>query len=80
MSSSTTAGDWDDWNAPVIAELRANGGKVAGNFEGAQLLLLHTTGAKIGKERINPMMYQDLGNGSIAVFASKAGSDTHPDW
>jgi deazaflavin-dependent oxidoreductase (nitroreductase family) len=80
MSSSTTSGDWDDWNAPVIAEFRANGGKVAGNFEGAPLLLLHTTGAKTGKERINPMMYQDLGNGSIAVFASKAGADTHPDW
>ena len=26
------------------------------------------------------MMYRDLGNGSIAVFASKAGADTHPDW
>jgi deazaflavin-dependent oxidoreductase (nitroreductase family) len=77
MSSSTNAGDW---NAPVIAEFRANGGKVGGNFEGAPLLLLHTTGAKTGKERINPMMYRDLGDGSIAVFASKAGADTHPDW
>ena len=26
------------------------------------------------------MMYRDLGNGSIAVFASKAGAATHPDW
>ena len=77
MSSSTNAGDW---NARVIAEFRANGGKVGGNFDGAPLLLLHTAGAKTGKERINPMMYQDLGNGSIAVFASKAGADTHPDW
>ena len=77
MSSSTDAGDW---NARVIAEFRANGGKVGGNFDGAPLLLLHTAGAKTGRERINPMMYQDLGNGSIAVFASKAGADTHPDW
>ena len=77
MSSSTNTGDW---NARVIAEFRANGGKVGGNFDGAPLLLLHTAGAKTGKERINPMMYQDLGNGSIAVFASKAGADTHPDW
>ena len=77
MSSSTNAGDW---NVAVIAEFRANGGEVGGNFEGAPLLLLHTTGARTGKERVSPMMYRDLGNGSIAVFASKAGADTHPDW
>lgn len=69
-----------DWNTQVIDEFRSNGGKVGGNFEGAPILLLHTTGAKSGLERINPMMYQDLGDGSIAVFASKAGADTHPDW
>ena len=63
-----------------IAEFRANGGKVGGPFEGAPLLLLHTIGARSGKERINPMMYQDLGQGRVAVFASKAGADTNPDW
>ena len=72
--------DVNDWNATVIEEFRANGGKIGGNFEGAPLLLLHTTGAKSGLERVNPMMYQDLGDGRIAVFASKAGADTHPDW
>jgi deazaflavin-dependent oxidoreductase (nitroreductase family) len=69
----------NDWNRKVIEEFRANGGKVGGNFEGAPMLLLHTTGARSGKERINPMMYQDLGE-AIAVFASKAGADTNPDW
>jgi deazaflavin-dependent oxidoreductase (nitroreductase family) len=69
-----------DWNTQVIEEFRTNSGKVGGNFEGAPILLLHTTGAKSGLERINPMMYQDLGDGRIAVFASKAGADTHPDW
>ena len=68
-----------DWNARIIEEFRANGGKVGGNFEGAPLLLLHTTGARSGRERVNPMMYQDLG-GPVAVFASKAGADTSPDW
>ncbi len=62
----------NDPAAPSIARRPAT--------DGAPLLLLHTAGAKTGKERINPMMYQDLGNGSIAVFASKAGADTHPDW
>lgn len=70
----------DDWNARIIEEFRANGGKVGGQFEGAPLLLLHTTGAKSGQQRINPVMYQDLGDGRVAVFASKAGAPTNPDW
>ena len=68
-----------DWNDKIIAEFRANGGKVGGNFEGAPLLLLHSTGAKSGQERVNPMMYQAVGDG-FAVFASKAGADSNPDW
>jgi deazaflavin-dependent oxidoreductase (nitroreductase family) len=70
----------NDWNRRTIEEFRATGGKVGGNFAGAPLLLLHTVGARSGKERINPMMYQDLGDGRVAVFASKAGEPTHPDW
>jgi deazaflavin-dependent oxidoreductase (nitroreductase family) len=68
-----------DWNEKIIAEFRANEGKVGGNFEGAPLLLLHHTGARSGKERVNPMMYQAVGD-SFAVFASKGGADTNPDW
>jgi deazaflavin-dependent oxidoreductase (nitroreductase family) len=68
-----------DWNDKVIAEFRANQGRVGGQFEGAPLLLLHSTGAKSGQERVHPMMYQAVGNG-FAVFASKAGADTNPDW
>jgi deazaflavin-dependent oxidoreductase (nitroreductase family) len=69
-----------DFNQQIIEEFRANAGKVGGGFAGAPLLLLHTTGAKSGQERVNPVAYQDLGDGSIAVFASKAGADTNPDW
>lgn len=69
----------EDWNAKIIAEFRANDGKVGGNFEGAPLLLLHTTGAKTGQERISPMMYQKV-DGGYAVFASYAGRDTNPAW
>jgi deazaflavin-dependent oxidoreductase (nitroreductase family) len=68
-----------DWNRKVIEEFRSNEGKVGGQFEGAPVLLLHTTGAKTGAERVNPMMYLDLG-GRRFVFASKAGADTNPDW
>jgi deazaflavin-dependent oxidoreductase (nitroreductase family) len=69
-----------DWNKGVIEEFRNSGGKIGGNFEGAPLLLLHTTGARSGQERVNPMMYQALDDGRVAVFASKAGADTNPDW
>lgn len=69
----------NDWNTRIIEEFRANEGKVSGPFEGAPLLLLHTTGARSGHERVNPAMYQDLG-GSVAVFASKGGAPTDPDW
>jgi deazaflavin-dependent oxidoreductase (nitroreductase family) len=68
-----------DWNSKIIAEFRANGGRVGGQFEGAPLLLLHTVGAKSGRERVNPVMYQVVGD-NFAVFASKAGAPTNPDW
>jgi deazaflavin-dependent oxidoreductase (nitroreductase family) len=74
-----TSNESEDWNSRIIEEFRANHGRVGGPFEGAPVLLLHTTGARTGKERVNPVMYQDLG-GRIAVFASKAGADSHPDW
>ncbi len=68
-----------DWNGPIIEEFRANEGKVGGPFEGAPLLLLHTTGAKTGQERTNPLAYQADGD-RFLVFASKAGAPTNPDW
>jgi len=71
--------DMNDWNRKIIEEFRANEGRVGGQFEGAPMLLLHTTGAKSGQERVNPMMYLDL-DGRRYVFASKAGADANPDW
>ncbi len=68
-----------DWNAKIIEEFRSNGGRVGGQFEGAPLLLLHTTGARSGNERVNPMMYLSEGS-RLFVFASKAGAPTNPDW
>lgn len=68
-----------DRNQKIIDEFRANGGHVGGPFEGAPLLLLHHVGRRSGAERINPMMYQRVGD-AYAVFASKAGADVDPDW
>jgi deazaflavin-dependent oxidoreductase (nitroreductase family) len=41
--------------------------------------LLHHTGAKSGKSRINPLAYLSDG-GRYVVFASKGGAPTNPDW
>ena len=68
-----------DWNKATIDEFRANKGKVGGPFEGANLLLLHTQGAKSGLERINPVMYF-IDDDRYVVIASKGGTDTNPDW
>jgi deazaflavin-dependent oxidoreductase (nitroreductase family) len=72
--------EMNDWNRRVIEEFRANGGKVGGDMEGWPLVLVHHTGARTGTERVTPVVYQQLEDGSIAVFASKAGAPSHPDW
>ena len=69
----------NDFNKKIIDEFRSNGGRVGGPFEGAPMLLLHTTGARSGEERVNPMVHLDL-DGRRFVFASKAGAPSHPAW
>ena len=68
-----------DFNTPIIEEFRANEGRVGGPFERIPLLLLHSTGAKSGAERINPLAYQRVGD-DYAIFASKAGAPDNPAW
>jgi deazaflavin-dependent oxidoreductase (nitroreductase family) len=68
-----------DFNTQIIDEFRNQGGELDGNFAGAPMLLLHSTGAKSGMERVNPVMYQAVAD-DYAVFASKAGAPTNPDW
>lgn len=74
------AGSMHDWNAKIIAEFRANGGKVGGPFDGAPMILVHHKGRRSGTERVNPLVYQPLDGGSMAIFASAAGAPEHPDW
>ncbi|MFY9783641.1 MAG: nitroreductase family deazaflavin-dependent oxidoreductase [Acidimicrobiales bacterium] len=69
----------NDWNSSIIEEFRANHGVLGGNFAGAPVLLLHTKGARSGAARVNPMMYLEE-DGTLYVFASKAGADSNPDW
>ena len=69
----------NDRNRGIIDEFRANNGKVGGRFEGKTLLLLHTTGARSGQERVNPVAYVRDGE-KYVVIASKGGAPTNPDW
>lgn len=68
-----------DVNQSIIEEFRANDGKVGGPFAGAPLLLLHTTGARSGAERVTPVIYRPDGDRWV-IFASKAGAPDNPDW
>lgn len=71
--------NFKDFNAGIIEEFRANGGKVGGPFEGGNLLLLHTTGAKTGQPRLSPLAYFALED-RIFIVGSFAGSDKDPAW
>jgi deazaflavin-dependent oxidoreductase (nitroreductase family) len=72
----------NDCNEKIVAEFRANGGRVGGNFEGAPVVLVHHRGRKSRREYTNPMMYlpDDADNDTIYVFTSKAGATSNPDW
>ena len=69
----------NDYNTQVIEEFRTNHGKVGGFFADADMLILHTTGARTGKERVNPLVYLPEDR-NLVVFASKGGAPTNPDW
>ena len=70
----------NDFNQTIIEEFRANQGVVGGGFAGAPVVLLHTTGAKSGSARVNPLVSLPRDDGTFYVFASKAGAPTNPDW
>lgn len=69
----------DEFNRGVVEEFRANGGKVGGPFEGGDLLLLHTTGAKSGKPRLTPLAYVTIA-GKMLIVGAYAGAPKDPAW
>ena len=80
MTETRPAEAWNKVNSDVVRQFRSDNGKISsGMFKGARLLLLITTGAKSGKERINPLAFTRDGDNYV-VIASKGGSPTHPDW
>jgi deazaflavin-dependent oxidoreductase (nitroreductase family) len=72
--------DVKEINKAVIAEFRANDGKIA-RFADREILLLTTTGARSGEPRISPLAYVTDGSPDrLVVFASHLGSARHPAW
>jgi len=66
-----------EYNQKIIDEFRANGGEVMGR--GRTVLLLHTIGAKSGKEHVNPVAHIRDGERYV-IIASKGGAPNNPDW
>jgi deazaflavin-dependent oxidoreductase (nitroreductase family) len=79
MSERPNLDELKDFNASIVDEFRANGGKVGGPFEGATLLLLTTTGAKSGRQRVSPLAYQRV-DGKLLIIGSFRGADVDPAW
>jgi deazaflavin-dependent oxidoreductase (nitroreductase family) len=67
------------FNKGLIDEFRANGGKVTGQFAGADLLLLSTTGARSGQTRVSPLAYFRI-DGKLIIIGSFAGAPVDPAW
>jgi deazaflavin-dependent oxidoreductase (nitroreductase family) len=67
------------FNQSIVDEFRANDGKVGGQFEGANLLLLTTTGAKSGQPRVSPLAHFRIDD-KLIIIGSFAGADVNPAW
>jgi deazaflavin-dependent oxidoreductase (nitroreductase family) len=69
-----------DWNQQIIDEFRANGGRVSGMFEGADMILVHHVGAKSGTERVTPLVHFPEDDQRTIIVASAGGAPKHPAW
>lgn len=66
-------------NRQVIEEFRANGGIVTVRPPNGPVLLLHTRGAKSGRDCLTPLIYRKDG-ARYVVVASMGGWKTNPAW
>jgi deazaflavin-dependent oxidoreductase (nitroreductase family) len=67
------------FNDSIVDEFRANDGKVGGPFEGSELLLLTTIGAKSGRQRLSPLSFKRI-DSKLLIIAGNGGAETHPSW
>jgi deazaflavin-dependent oxidoreductase (nitroreductase family) len=68
------------WNDALIADFRANGGKITqGRLAGAQMLVMTSTGARTGLPRTVPLGYHRDGE-SYVLVGSNSGREEQPAW
>ena len=79
MTTAEPDRDPNHANRAVMAEFRANAGRVGGYFADTPLLLLTTTGARTGIPRTRPLTYL-VDNDRYVVVAANAGAPEHPAW
>jgi deazaflavin-dependent oxidoreductase (nitroreductase family) len=73
--------DMKAFNKGIIAEFRANKGRLGGQFENSTLVLLTTTGARSGRPHTVPLGWvADGSEDRIVLFASNIGAPHHPAW
>ena len=66
---------WAKYNEPVFEEARKNNGR----SRRGEVIILHTIGAKSGREHVIPLNYSRDGDTYIVV-ASLGGSPRNPNW
>ena len=66
-------------NQQVIEEFRANAGVVTVSPPRGPILILHSKGARTGRECVTPLMYLKDGERYV-VFASMGGAPRNPAW
>lgn len=73
--------DIKEFNESLIAEFRANRGKLGGRFATMTVVLLTTTGARSGRPHTVPLGWvADGSERRIVLFASNIGAPRHPAW
>lgn len=75
----TAPADMNAFNNQVVEEFRSKDGVVGGMFEGKNVLLLTTIGAKSGAERLSPLVYTRDGD-NLVIAASMGGAPKNPAW
>ena len=79
MTETRDAAEWHAFNSAIAEEFRADAGRVGGDFEGADLLLLTTTGARTGRPRLAPLACLMI-EGKMIIVGSLGGAPRSPDW
>jgi deazaflavin-dependent oxidoreductase (nitroreductase family) len=69
-----------EFNENVIAEFRANHGRVGGVLAGTPIILIHHIDITSQAERVTPLAYSSQADGRLVIAASNGGSPTHPAW